>query len=58
MHVLKFCLLPCSLFLILVFWIFIYFQKKICSTKYVLLAFFMKCFTKTVNSDLHSLHLA
>ena len=32
------------------------FFYRICTTKYVLFAFFMKCLNKTINSDLRSPH--
>ena len=42
MHMLMFCLLLCSLILILVSLICFYFKKNFCSMKYVLLAFFIR----------------
>jgi hypothetical protein len=41
MHMLKFCVLLCSLVLILVFFYVFYFKKNFCIIKYVLLAFFI-----------------
>jgi len=41
MHMLKFCLLLCTLVLILVFFNVFLFPKKFCIVKYVLLEFFI-----------------